>query len=90
MSETAEDLAGLVFDLTGRVMALEALVNRLLASHAQMHPTGVAARMIEDVDGVVASVASGLPENLRFLAPIIATYLDHDIRRAADLRDGLA
>ncbi len=45
-------------DLYGRVIALEAIVTRLLASHAQMHPHGVAARMLADIEGVVDNVKS--------------------------------
>ena len=51
--ETQDDPAA---DLYGRVIALEALVTRLLASHAQMYPRGVAARMLADIDGVVENV----------------------------------
>ena len=57
--ETQDDPAS---DLYGRVIALEAIVIRLLASHAQMHPRGVAARMLADIDGVVDNVKSRLPE----------------------------
>ena len=54
-------------DLYGRVIALEAIVTRLLASHAQMHPRGVAARMLADIDGVVNNVKSRLPEGAEAL-----------------------
>ena len=47
-------------DLYGRVIALEAIVTRLLASYAQMHPNGVAARMLADIEGVVDNVKPDL------------------------------
>src|SRR5215210_980974 len=75
-------------DLYGRVIALEAIVTRLLASHAQMHPNGVAARMLADIDGVVASVKSRLPEGAEVLRTVMEPHLRHYLTRAKGLRDG--
>lgn len=43
-------------DLTGRIVALQVLVTRLFASHADMFPEGVASRMLSEVDAVVDSL----------------------------------
>ena len=75
-------------DLYGRVIALEALVTRLLASHAQMHPRGVAARMLADIDGVVDNVKSRLPEGAEVLRTVMEPHLRHYLNRAKGLRDG--
>jgi hypothetical protein len=75
-------------DLYGRVIALEALVTRLLASHAQMYPRGVAARMLADIDGVVENVKSRLPEGAEVLRTVMEPHLRHYLNRAKGLRDG--
>src|SRR5215207_4845512 len=75
-------------DLYGRVIALEAIVTRLLASHAQMHPNGVAARMLADIEGVVASVKSRLPEGAEVLRTVMEPHLRHYLTRAKGFRDG--
>ena len=75
-------------DLYGRVIALEAIVTRLLASHAQMHPRGVAARMLADIDGVVDNVKSRLPEGAEVLRTVTEPHLRHYLNRAKGLRDG--
>jgi hypothetical protein len=75
-------------DLYGRVIALEAIVTRLLASHAQMHPNGVAARMLADIDGVVENVKSRLPEGAEVLRTVMEPHLRHYLTRAKGLRDG--
>jgi hypothetical protein len=77
-----------VSDLYGRVIALEALVTRLLASHAQMHPKGVAARMLADIDGVVENVKSRLPNEAEVLRTVMEPHLRHYLTRAKNLRDG--
>ncbi len=77
-----------VLDLYGRVIALEALVTRLLASHAQMHPRGVAARMLADIDGVVENVKSRLPDEAEVLRTVMEPHLRHYLTRAKGLRDG--
>jgi hypothetical protein len=79
-----------VADLYGRVLVMEALLTRLLASHAKMHPRGVAARMIEDIDGMVRRVRSGLPEGAESLCAVTELHLRHHLSRAKDLRDGRA
>jgi hypothetical protein len=83
--ETQDDPAS---DLYGRVIALEAIVIRLLASHAQMHPRGVAARMLADIDGVVDNVKSRLPEGAEVLRTAMEPHLRHYLNRAKGLRDG--
>jgi hypothetical protein len=83
--ETQDDPAS---DLYGRVIALEAIVTRLLASHAQMHPRGVAARMLADIDGVVDNVKSRLPEGAEVLRTVMEPHLRHYLNRAKGLRDG--
>jgi hypothetical protein len=75
-------------DLYGRVIALEALVTRLLASHAQMHPRGVAARMLADIEGVVDNVKGRLPEEAEALRTVMEPHLRHYLNRAKGLRDG--
>ena len=77
-----------VADLYGRVLAMEALLTRLLASHGKMHPRGVAARMIEDINGVVGRVRSGLPKGAERLCTVTELHLRHYLSRAKDLRDG--
>ena len=75
-------------DLYGRVIALEAIVTRLLASHAQMHLHGVAARMLADIEGVVDNVKSRLPEGAEVLRTVMEPRLRHYLNRAKGLRDG--
>jgi len=75
-------------DLYGRVIALEAIVTRLLASHAQMLPRGVAARMLADIDGVVDKVKSRLPEGTEVLRAVMEPHLRHYLNRAKSLQDG--
>ncbi|MCB1485921.1 MAG: hypothetical protein KDJ88_00525 [Bauldia sp.] len=48
-------------DFAGRILALEFLVVKLFASHAQTFPEGVAARMLDDIDGVSESVKESMP-----------------------------
>ena len=72
--ETQDDPAS---DLYGRVIALEAIVTRLLASHAQMHPNGVAARMLADIEGVVENVKSRLTEGAQTLRTVMETHVRH-------------
>ena len=75
-------------DLYGRVIALEAIVTRLLASHAQMHPRGVVAHMLADIEGVVDNVKSRLPEGAEDLRTVMEPHLRHYLNRAKGLRNG--
>ena len=75
-------------DPYGRVIALEALVTRLLASHAQMYPRGVAARMLADIDGVVENVKSRLPVEAEVPRTVMEPHLRYYLNRAKNLRDG--
>lgn len=40
----------------GHVGAIDFLLKRLLASHAEIYPTGVAARMLEEEEEVLSSI----------------------------------
>ena len=87
MTETVRDALEANLDTMARVMALEAIVTRLLASNAQRDPGGVGARMIADIDGVVDSIGDGLPDGSKGLSALIEPYLRHYVQRASDLRD---
>lgn len=88
MTDNPEDNPAV--DLYGRALALEAIVTRLVASHAQMHPNGVAARMLADIEGVVDTVKDGLPEGAEALSTVIESHLRHYLSRAKELRDDVA
>jgi hypothetical protein len=56
VSEENNSAQNIVDDIYGRMAAIDFVVKRLLASHAEMFPNGVAARMIDSADDVVASL----------------------------------
>lgn len=80
------DPAALVLaDVMGRILALQSLVTRLFASHAEMFPTGVASRMLSQIDAVVESMDVTMPPG--FVLDAAKVYVRDYLEKANDLLD---
>jgi hypothetical protein len=85
-AQSASDPSAMVLaDVMGRILALQFVVTRLLASHAEMFPDGVASRMMQDIDAVVNSVDNTMSPGI--VLDAIKVYVRDYLEKAQDALD---
>lgn len=84
-NDSPDPQALIIADIMGRILAMQSLVTRLVASHAQMFPDGIGARMLQNIDEMVEGVDNSLGPGI--VNDAIKLYLRDYLEKAQDALD---